>query len=160
MPTRMTARESNIAYAVRRAATVDTSAVGDTEPSFVRNTGSLPPVASNRAWISAGVIVQPSLPTWQVAHDRPFVPSDAKNGSFGFGAGPVKKVFGPGFGIGGGPAFEMSSMPAVPSTSVTHPTRRSGRKQSRSDVKTLHEIPHLQHAACCARVCATANRDM
>ena len=59
MPTRISPLLSSMLYALRRASSVDTSAFGEFEPSLVRKIGSVPSVASNRAWMFAGVTVQP-----------------------------------------------------------------------------------------------------
>ena len=61
MPMRIKPLLSSMLYALRRASTVDTSAVGEFEPSLVRKMGSVPSVASNRAWMFCGVTVQPML---------------------------------------------------------------------------------------------------
>lgn len=61
------------------AASVDTSAFGEFEPSTVRKIGSVPLVASNRAWTPAGVIDQPWSISWQVKHARSLLPSTWKN---------------------------------------------------------------------------------
>ncbi len=52
---------SSMLYATRRFATVETSAVGEFEPSFVRKIGSVPPVSSKRSWTFRGMMVQPSV---------------------------------------------------------------------------------------------------
>src|SRR5215470_430636 len=63
-----------------RALTVETSALGQLEPSLVRNMGSVPALASNFACTSAGVIVHAELEMWHELHVRPFVPRFWKNG--------------------------------------------------------------------------------
>src|SRR5262245_14662938 len=73
-PTRISALLRSMLYAALRAATDETSASGEFDPSLVRKIGSAPPVASNRFWTSVGLIVQPAAATWQEAQDRPFVP--------------------------------------------------------------------------------------
>jgi hypothetical protein len=45
--------------AARRAVTVETSALGELEPSTVANSGSVPWVAVKRDWIDDGVIDKP-----------------------------------------------------------------------------------------------------
>src|SRR5512146_1499201 len=56
--TRMVARLSSRLNARCRADTVETSASGQFEPSFVRKTGSSPSDAPKRFWTVAGGIVQ------------------------------------------------------------------------------------------------------
>src|SRR5687768_5583236 len=87
-PTRMRSRERSRLYAARRAATVETSALGEFAASCGRKTGSRPSVASKRARRPAGVIVQPSPARWHETHVRPFVPSDRKYG-FAVSTAPV-----------------------------------------------------------------------
>ena len=67
-------------YALARALGVDTSALGQLEPSFVRKIGSMPFVALNFACTSAGVIDHAEPARWHVLHVRPFDPSGRKNG--------------------------------------------------------------------------------
>src|SRR4029077_2213299 len=50
------------------------------EPSLVRKIGSSPRVRRNRNLISAAETDQPSPGRWQEEQERPFVPSDWKNG--------------------------------------------------------------------------------
>src|SRR3954468_21000930 len=78
--TRMSPRSSRRLYAARRAATVETSALGQLAPSLVRKMGSVPLVALKRACTPAGVTVQASEETWQELQVRPLVPSSWKNG--------------------------------------------------------------------------------
>src|SRR5438309_2130880 len=80
IPTRMSPLVRSIEYAPRRAATLETSRTGEFDPSTVRKIGSVPPVASKRACTPAGVIPQFAAGSWHVAHTRPFVPFDTKNG--------------------------------------------------------------------------------
>src|SRR5882672_9759360 len=80
MPTRMTALVISMLYALRRARIVDTSAVGEFDPSLVRKIGSVPAVRMNRACTPRGVMVQPSACTWHDAQLRPLVPRLWKNG--------------------------------------------------------------------------------
>jgi len=79
IPTRMSPRDSNMLYAARRASTVETFATGEFAPSTVRKIGSVPLVASKRAWMPEGEIPQLAVGSWQVPHERPFTPSDRKN---------------------------------------------------------------------------------
>src|SRR6266852_8473466 len=67
-------------YAEERASTVDTSALGQLAPSTGRNTGSLPWLIWNRCCRCGGVMLHPSLASWQLAQVRSFVPSLLKNG--------------------------------------------------------------------------------
>src|SRR4051794_30688352 len=78
-PMRIRPLVSSMLYAVRRAASVETSALGEFEPSTVRKIGSVPLDASNRAWTPAGAIDQPWSIWWQVKHARPLLPSAWKN---------------------------------------------------------------------------------
>src|SRR5829696_2323714 len=80
MPTRMSPLVSSMLSADRLASTVDTSALGEFDPSLVRKIGSSPSVASKRAWTCDGTIVQPSAGWWHDPHERPLVPRDWKNG--------------------------------------------------------------------------------
>src|SRR5262249_58226565 len=83
-PMRITPRLSSMLYATRRLASVDTSALGELEPSTVRNTAlsprpssNLPPsVASNTTWSCLGDRVEPEVGTWQLTTRRPVVPRD------------------------------------------------------------------------------------
>ena len=79
-PIRITPLLSSMLNACCRAATVETSAFGEFEPSTVRKMGSSPRVCRNRVRNSAGVIVQADDATWQDAQDLPFVPRLWKNG--------------------------------------------------------------------------------
>src|SRR3954470_13605347 len=88
MPTRMSPLFSSMLYAARRAATVETSARGELEPSLVRKIGSSPPVRAKRTFTSAGEIDQPVLGTWQEMQERPLVPRLLKNGLRRSGADP------------------------------------------------------------------------
>src|SRR5688500_18906023 len=81
-PTRMFPLLSTMLYALRRAARVETSALGEFAPSFNRKIGSRPLVLLKRSCTSAGEIVHPVFATWQETHDRPFVPRLWKNGLF------------------------------------------------------------------------------
>src|SRR5437867_12031875 len=67
-------------YAARLAATVETSASGEFEPSLVRKIGSLPRVASNRSCRPAGVTVMLFSGWWHVTQRRPFTPRSRKKG--------------------------------------------------------------------------------
>src|SRR5262245_51475254 len=74
-------------YALRRAASVDTSAVGEFEPSLVlkiaprpSGSGIAPPrVRSKIACTCEGTIVQPALGRWQLTQRRPLAPRSWKN---------------------------------------------------------------------------------
>src|SRR3954447_26597663 len=77
---RRTALLRSMLYALARALGVDTSALGQLEPSLVRKIGSIPFVALNFACTSAGVIDHAEPARWHVLHVRPFVPSGRKNG--------------------------------------------------------------------------------
>src|SRR5215471_10892369 len=79
-PTRIRPLSNSMLYAFRRAATVETSASGEFDPSFVRKIGSRPLVTANRNRTSAGEIVHPVAGTWQETQARPFVPRLLKNG--------------------------------------------------------------------------------
>src|SRR5262245_2580019 len=83
IPTRINPLFSNMLYAARRAPTVDTSASGEFDPSLVRKIGSRPCVFLNRSWTSPGEIDQAVEGTWQLTHERPFVPRLRKNGLSG-----------------------------------------------------------------------------
>jgi hypothetical protein len=87
-PIRIRARSRRRLNALRRARSVETSAVGEVEPSTVRKSGSSPAVCSNRSCTKSGVMVIPDPGTWQVLQERPFVPSDWKNGLLGSFSGP------------------------------------------------------------------------
>jgi len=67
-------------YALRRALSVETTALGEFEPSTLRKMGSSPFVTSNRACTSIGVIVQADDAKWQELQDLPLVPRRRKNG--------------------------------------------------------------------------------
>src|SRR5262245_23139166 len=79
-PTRIRPFFNSMLYAARRAATVETFACGEFDPSLVRKMGSIPRVFSNRARTSWGEIAQPVEGTWHETHDLPFVPRLWKNG--------------------------------------------------------------------------------
>ena len=87
MPTRMRPLLSTMLYAARLASRVETSALGEFEPSLVlkiapRPSGSsiTPPfVRSKIACTCAGTIVHPALGTWQLTQRRPFAPRSWKN---------------------------------------------------------------------------------
>jgi hypothetical protein len=79
----------------------------------------------NRACTPAGVIDQPSDCTWQVTHERPFVPSDAKNG-FEVSIGPLASKVSPNPVASFDPFAEsaLSVIPlpsSKPATSATQP---------------------------------------
>src|SRR4051812_44091773 len=59
---------------------VETSAVGQTAPSFGRKTGSVPLVRVKRACKLAGVMLNASDAAWQEAQVRPLVPRLWKKG--------------------------------------------------------------------------------
>src|SRR5215470_1316838 len=80
MPMRMRALLRSMLYAARRARGVDTSAVGEFDPSLVRKIGSVPAVRKKRTCTPGGVMVHPSDCTWHEAQLRPFVPKLWKNG--------------------------------------------------------------------------------
>src|SRR5262249_10127130 len=82
-PMRITPLFKSMLYAARRAATVDTSASGEFDPSLVRKIGSRPCVFANRSLTSLGEIVQAVEGTWQLTQERPFVPRLKKNGLSG-----------------------------------------------------------------------------
>jgi hypothetical protein len=67
-------------YAAFRAAKVETSALGQLDPSTVRKIGSVPLVELKRVCTSSGEIVQAFDETWQLLQVRPFVPRLWKNG--------------------------------------------------------------------------------
>ena len=79
-PTRIRPLVSSMLLAFRRSRIVATAASGEFVPSFERNNGSRPPVASKTSWIESGVIDQPNFGWWQVWHVRPFVPKLWKKG--------------------------------------------------------------------------------
>ncbi len=79
-PIRITPLLSSMLNAFFRAASVETSAFGEFEPSTVRKMGSSPRVAWNRSCNSEGVIVQADDATWHEAQDLPLVPRLWKNG--------------------------------------------------------------------------------
>jgi len=86
-PTRTSPLVSSMLYACRRLALVDTSALGEFDPSLVRNTADSPSpssyappsVSSNVSCSCLGVIVQPAVGTWQLTQRRPLVPRSWKN---------------------------------------------------------------------------------
>src|SRR5262249_36402286 len=87
MPTRISPLVSSMLYALRRAASVETSALGEFEPSLVLKmaespsaSGIAPPrLRSKVACTCGGVIVQPALGRWQLTQRRPFAPRSWKN---------------------------------------------------------------------------------
>ena len=80
MPTRISPLVSSRLYAARRLATLETSALPQFDPSFVRKTGSRPRESSNRRRTDSGVSDHPSAGRWQEKQLRPLVPSAVKNG--------------------------------------------------------------------------------
>src|ERR1700759_506033 len=86
-PMRMTPLLSSVLWAWRGWARVETSALGELEPSTVRNTAerprpssNLPPsVASNTVLSWWGGMVQPTVGTWQLTQRRPLEPRSWKN---------------------------------------------------------------------------------
>src|SRR5262249_59380853 len=81
-PTRIRPLVSSMLYAWRRLDLVDTSALGEFEPSLVRKTAlspspssyAPPSVSSNVSCSCLGVTVQPAVGTWQLTQRRPLLP--------------------------------------------------------------------------------------
>ena len=126
---RISPRFSSRLYAEVRAASVDTSALGQFAPSTGRNTGSLPWVDWNRCCRFGGVMVHPSATSWQLAQLRPFVPRLWKNGferSTGPTASVLKMPLGSGNGIRFGrwnPATALNENPATSNPATASKTR-------------------------------------
>ena len=104
-------RNNSMLYAARRALSVDTSAWGEFEPSLVRKTGSVPPVASKRAWTPCGVIVHPVAGWWQLTQARPFVPRLWKNGPVRSTVPVVLKVAATPLGLANGSMLGRNGCP-------------------------------------------------
>src|SRR6266704_2691164 len=115
MPTRISPLLSSMLYAARRASSVETSALGEVEPSLVRKIGSVPPVASKRACTLAGVTVQPVLGWWQLTQARPLVPRLWKNGPVRSTLPAVLKVAASPVGLANGSILGRNDLsPPVP----------------------------------------------
>src|SRR6185437_13893344 len=135
-------------YARSRDHTVETSSLGHVAPSTGRKIGSVPAVRKKRSATSGGEIPQPVACTWHDEHERPFVPSDTKNGLWTSIPPAVLTVCTRpvASGIGGSATVVGSETPADRSNPQAAVAIAAARKREFIEARTFRVLATQHHA--------------